>query len=378
MHKLLLLIITIGFFISCTTEGKYDNALEAALSSENPKIRAVMDSVAQYEVQIRYTQIAEVGDSVSLKDIDFQLNTRKYFYPASSVKFPVAVLAIEKLNRDGKYTLDTKFRIEGDTLVTTVRNEVRKLFAVSNNESYNRLFEFLGQDQINESLEAKGVAPVRFSHRVSIANSGNVVTRRVIIIDDLGNEIVMDSIVSDTLQTLKLDSVIKGVGYTVGDSLVNAPFSFEYKNYYPIVSQHAVLKRVIFPQLFSKDEQFDLSEDQRAYLLASMSALPGDVGYERSEYRDGYAKFMMFGDSKGAIPINIKIFNKIGQAYGTLTDCAYITDESNGISFMIVVTVLVNKNQIFNDGNYEYADIGLPFLSALGQEIYDWELANKK
>ncbi len=220
--------------------------------------------------------------------------------------------------------------------------------------------------------------PVRISHRVSIPNSGNVVTNRIIVIDESGMETVLDSIVSDTLQALKVDGIIKGVGYTVGDSLINEPFSFELKNYYPVASQHAVLKRVIFPELFEASERFDISDEQRSYLLEAMSTLPAKAGYDPAEYRDGYSKFLMYGDTNEAIPENIKIYNKIGQAYGTLTDCAYITDESNGIAFMITATLLVNENEIFNDGNYEYRTVGLPFLAALGQEIYAWELANKK
>lgn len=377
MKNLLLLIIIVSFFISCTSEKSYNNALDAALQSDNPKVRRVMDSLEQYELQILYTQVSRAGDSVVLKDFDFQLNTEKYYYPASSVKFPVAVLAMEKLNKDGRYSIDTKFRIEGDSLITTVRDEVRKLFAVSDNAAYNRLFEFLGQDQINASLKAKGVSPVRISHRVSIPNSGKTVTNRVIFLNESEEEIVSDSIVSDTLQSLKLDAIIKGVGYTVGDSLVKEPFSFELKNYYPVVAQHAVLKRVMFPESFPKSERFNLSDDQRAYLLKSMSSLPAEAGYDSVSYWDGYSKFFMYGDTKEAIPDHIKIYNKIGQAYGTLTDCAYIQDETNGIEFMITATLLVNKNQIFNDGNYEYDEVGLPFLAALGQEIYAWELANR-
>ena len=32
-------------------------------------------------------------------------------------------------------------------------------------------------------------------------------------------------------------------------------------------------------------------------------------------------------------------------------------------------TILVNSNQIFNDDIYEFEQVGIPFLAALGQEI---------
>ncbi len=109
MKNLLFVCVILTLLGSCT-ETKYNNALDAALQSDNPKIKAVMDSLDQFELQIKYTQIDQSGDSLVLTDFDFQTDTKKYFYPASSVKFPVAVLAMEKLNKEGKYTIDTKFQ----------------------------------------------------------------------------------------------------------------------------------------------------------------------------------------------------------------------------------------------------------------------------
>ncbi|MGB5359311.1 MAG: hypothetical protein WBN27_05150, partial [Eudoraea sp.] len=69
---------------------------------------------------------------------------------------------------------------------------------------------------------------------------------------------------------------------------------------------------------------------------------------------------------------------KVGFAYGTLTDCAYIVDEKNHIEFMLTATILVNKDDIFNNDNYEYEEIGIPFLAALGREFYNYALETKK
>jgi len=66
------------------------------------------------------------------------------------------------------------------------------------------------------------------------------------------------------------------------------------------------------------------------------------------------------------------------QAYGTLTETVYITNVSRGVELFLSETVLVNKNRIFNDDSYEYEDIGIPFSTALGWEIYELELNLKK
>ena len=78
---------------------------------------------------------------------------------------------------------------------------------------------------------------------------------------------------------------------------------------------------------------------------------------------------MIYGDQKGAMHNGIRIYNKVGYAYGTLTDVAYIHDLENELEFFLTATILVNSNQIFNDDIYEFEQVGIPFLAALGQEI---------
>jgi len=60
-------------------------------------------------------------------------------------------------------------------------------------------------------------------------------------------------------------------------------------------------------------------------------------------------------------------------AYGFLTDAAYIVDFDKGIEFILAATVYTNANETFNDGKYEYDEIGFPFLRDLGQAIYEIE-----
>ena len=50
----------------------------------------------------------------------------------------------------------------------------------------------------------------------------------------------------------------------------------------------------------------------------------------------------------------------------------------NKIEFLLAATIYTNENQIFNDNNYEYGEIGLPFLRNLGQSIYELELARER
>ncbi|GMN11695.1 hypothetical protein MTsPCn9_28780 [Croceitalea sp. MTPC9] len=370
-------LILVFLIFSCSDQN-HKNPLEYALASEDFRIKRVMDSVEQYEVQIRYTQIDRRNDSILFIDFDFQVNPNHYFYPASTVKFPAAVATLEKLNNIDSIDRNTKFYLEGDTIETTFARAIQEIFAVSDNAANNRLVEFLGFDALNKSLRNRGIDSVRISHRLSTTNADEVTTKPMVIYLNDSTASSSKSIISTSPVNLTMEKVLKGKGYYSDDSLYLTPFDFSLKNFYALPAQHGLLKRVIFPETFSKSEQFNLSKNQHSFLLNAMGTLPKDTGYNEKEYYDSYGKFFMYGDSKEPIPDYIKIYNKVGYAYGTLTDCAYIKDTKNNIDFMITATILVNKDEIFNDDNYEYDEIGIPFLAQLGRELYNQELKRKR
>lgn len=375
--SILTCIIIFLVSLSCATKSKETNPMERVLTSQNLSIRKVLDSIDQYEIQILYTQIDRSSDSTILTDYKFQLDDRNYFYPASTVKLPIAVLALEKLNLTDTLNRNTRYYIEGDSVENTFAEDISKIFSVSDNHANNRLLEYQGQDDINARLEAKGVTPVRISHRLGI-HSDDLTTKPLVLYMNDSTTGISEPIINSEPLPLNLNGIKKGIGYVENDSLHSEPFDFSLKNYYPVNSQHQVLKRIIFPDLFDKNKRFNLSEDQREFLLNAMHTLPKDAGYDPEEYYDSYCKFFMYGDSKENIPEHIKIYNKVGFAYGTLTDCAYIVDEKNQIEFMLTATILVNENAIFNDDKYEYDEIGIPFLAQLGREFYNYELERKK
>lgn len=347
--------------------------LDQALASTDPAIQKVMSNPEAYELQIRLTRIHREEQGVRFEDIDFQVNDSVYFYPASTAKFPVAVAALEKLNNSPGIDLNARYYIEGDTLEASFAEDIRAVFAVSDNHANNRLFEFLGQDQINNNLQQRGVRPLRIAHRLSTALADTLITRPLLFLGVNDSSTTTQAIVNDPIQSLELQGTLKGIGFRSGGEMIEEAFDFSRKNYFPISSQNALLKRVIFPEAFSADQQLKISEEQRDFLLETMSALPKDQGYDPEEYYDSYVKFFLFGDSEEPIPENFRIYNKVGYAYGTLTDTAYIVNEEEGVEFLLHATILVNADQIFNDDQYEYDEIGIPFLAALGRAVYRLE-----
>jgi hypothetical protein len=86
----------------------------------------------------------------------------------------------------------------------------------------------------------------------------------------------------------------------------------------------------------------------------------------------------MYGDGKQQRPNHIRIFNKVGDAYGYMIDNAYIVDFENNIEFIVSAVILSNEDEIFNDGKYEYDTVGMPFFGNLGRVLYDYELKRKR
>jgi hypothetical protein len=65
----------------------------------------------------------------------------------------------------------------------------------------------------------------------------------------------------------------------------------------------------------------------------------------------------------------------VGYAYGTLTDVSYIVDVEAGVSYFLAATILVNKNETFNDNVYEYEEDGRVFFDALSKYIREWVIS---
>jgi len=369
VYRSLILITLIFMEFGCSTTKK--NILQETLSSDNPKIKTVMSTPEVFELQIIYTQILrDKNNKVSLKDFTYHLDSNNYFYPASTVKFPIAILALEKLNTIDKTSKDIQYTIEGQQDKIRFSEEITKVFAVSSNEASTNLLEFIGFDYLNESMKTKDLTPFRVSHRLSSPNASEPKSKSITLYKEDNSVVILPEKRNNSSIPLTVNKLKKGIGFMKDDVLVNEPFDFSNKNYYPLETLHNTMKRIVFPEAFKESERFNLTEKDREFILFSMQNLPKNAGYDPIEYYDGYCKFFMFGDTKENIPSNIKIYNKVGDAYGTMIDCAYIVDAKNKVEFMVSATLLVNKDGIFNDDHYEYDTVGLPFFGELGRQLY--------
>ena len=365
--KLGILLCAILLLTACTS-----NPIEQALGSDHSAIQRVMDSLPKYEVQILWTQIDTTEDgNLRFQDHSFQVDEKQYFYPASTVKLPMALLAAEYISEHPPLNLDVNYVSKRDSIIHTVADDIRQIFAVSDNEAYNRLYEALGRDYVNERLAALNLKPVRIAHRLSTSDAAAAERGIVKFFPTYEGEVVeLGNATDKPIEKVKLKGLQKGQAFLKDGVLVSTPFDFSEKNYFPLETQHELMKRIFFPEQFRESEQFKLNPYARERLITAMQLAPRSAGYDEKDFPDSYGKFFMYGDSKERIPKHIKIYNKVGYAYGTLTETAYVRDEKTGVHFLLSATILVNENEVFNDDTYEFESVGIPFMAQLGREIH--------
>ncbi len=374
---------------------KVDTALLTRLLNNSPSLDSFVKNKEALGIQVIYTQIdRSKKGKARFTDYSYNVDGDNYFYPASTVKLPVAILALQKLNElkitglDRNSTMITGAAEDGQTEVSndpsagdgrpTIAHYIKKILLVSDNDAFNRLYEFLGQEYINNSLQKMGFTETQIVHRLSISltEEQNRHTNPVRFYDTAGKLLYEKPAVRSQLQYAKRDTKL-GKGYMKGATLINEPFDFSQKNRLSLSSLHSVVKAILFPQDVPEQQRFNLTNDDYDFLRKYMSMRPGESVspvYPSPAYWDNYVKMIFYGAEKTNPEPGIRIFNKTGTAYGYLIESAYIADFGNNVEWILSAVIYCNSDGIFNDDKYDYQQTGYPFLKQLGRIIYDHEL----
>ncbi len=369
----------------------------------NAILPSIQDSVAKkvlaspntYRLQLVYTQIDRDQNGIPrFTNHTLYADADYYFNPASMVKMPLAFLAIEKLyelNQPGvnKYTtmqFDSNYQRQvamyadssAQNKKPSIAHFVKRAFLISENDPYNRLYQFMGQGPTNQKLLAKGYTSSKITKQfMGYTDDQNRHTNGIQFMDEKG------------LPILKLapqynkDSFQFGAPILIGDAhwnskdeVVKAPFDFTRHNNISLVDMQKMLQSIIFPASVPKQNRFNMTEADRLFLLQYLSQYPSETNYPKydsAHFYDSYVKFF-FQDSTHSMPKHIRVFNKVGWAYGFLTDVSYVLDTKNNIDYMLSATLYVNSDGVVNDSKYDEETVGFPFLNKIGTAFYEYEL----
>jgi hypothetical protein len=368
-------------------------------SIKDSTTKAVLANPSTFRYQIIYTQINR--DKMGVPHFtNYKLNVdpNQYFNPASMVKMPLAFLSLEKLHelnkKDiNKYTtilFDSNYQRQvamyadssSKNKKPSIAHFIKRAFLISENDPYNRMYQFVGQGDINRKLHQKGYSTTRITRQfMGYTEDQNRHTNGIRFVDDNNNLLFQQApqYNTDSFQ-FGAPILIGNAHWNSNDELIQGPFDFTKHNNISLEDMQKMLQAIIFPSSLPAKSRFNISEEDRLFLLQFLSQYPSETNYPKYDtehFYDSYVKFF-FQDSTHRMPNNIRVFNKVGWAYGFLTDVSYVLDTVNNIDYMLSATVYVNSDGVVNDSKYDEATVGFPYLKQIGNAFYEYELKRKR
>ncbi len=231
-----------------------DSLLKEILEdNKNDVFQQVLKNPEIYRLQIIYTEInRKEHNKPTLKNFYYNYNPDLYFNPASTVKLPLALLALEKLN---------KMHLKG----------VNKYTALQFDSSYEKQVilykDSRGQQSINESLHNRGYKDIRITRQfMGFTPAQNRHTNPLRFIHENGKLIYLQPGAYNT-DSFYFPSPIR-IGkahYNSNDSIINEPIDFTGANNISLKDLQQILQSVLFPSSVPATQRFKLRKDRCAY-----------------------------------------------------------------------------------------------------------------
>ena len=381
MYKLYFLF-GLFFVVSCDLS---TNPIKSAIKNDE-FLSKILKNKEQHEIQVIFTEISRNKDGEpEFRDFEFQVDEEKYFYPASTIKLPIIILTLNKINELKSTGLDInlKSKIKLNSFnkkkqiivkdsITSFQNLISAVFLTSDNSAANILIDFLGYNYFNTKMIKEGFTYTYLNHKFSpdqnINNNWEIKTLKDYLVSSNEEKVIVNA--KGNILGLK-----KGEKKFKDGIVEDGSFDFSQKNRSSIIDMHNILKKIIFPLKFNVEDAFNLNVEDYDFLRYWMSRFTHEDGGNKftddKKYFESYNKFFIHGLDTIVTNRNIRVYNKIGQAYGTSTDNAYIKNYQDNVEFFLTATIYTNKNNIINDNVYEYEETAIPFLAKLSLSLYN-------
>ena len=377
--KRILLLAVCSSLLSCNS-----NPIELVLKSD-PYLKEIIKDKEDYEIQVMLTKINHNNTKIDFQNYQYQHDENQYFYPASTIKLPIVVLTLKKINelrsKGSDITLKSKiilnnvdnysnFKLQDS--ITSFQNLIADIFLVSDNSASNILIDFIGYNYFNDEMQNAGFDRTYLNHKFNPDPYVNSTWQ----ISDLDNNMI--SSINDNQKIIKADDktngLDKGESRYFNGEILDESLNFSEKNRFSITDMHNLIKYIFYPEIFDKANTFNLNVEDYDFIRYWMSRFTyEDIGEKfigDEKFFETYNKFFIHGDEQSVSNEQIRVYNKIGQAYGTSIDNGLIKNYQNNVEFILTSTIYTNKNKVINDNLYEYDDIAEPFLAKLSRAIY--------
>ena len=377
--KRILLLAVFSSLLSCNS-----NPIELVLKSD-PYLKEIIKDKEDYEIQVMLTIVNHDNTKIDFQNYQYQHDENQYFYPASTIKLPIVVLTLKKINelrsKGSDITLKSKiilnnvdnysnFKLQDS--ITSFQNLIADIFLVSDNSASNILIDFIGYNYFNDEMQNAGFDRTYLNHKFNPDPYVNSTWQ----ISDLDNNMI--SSINDNQKIIKADDktngLDKGESRYFNGEILDESLNFSEKNRFSITDMHNLIKYIFYPEIFDMANTFNLNVEDYDFIRYWMSRFTyEDIGEKfigDEKFFETYNKFFIHGDEQSVSNEQIRVYNKIGQAYGTSIDNGLIKNYQNNVEFILTSTIYTNKNKVINDNLYEYDDIAEPFLAKLSRAIY--------
>ena len=262
VNSLLFWFLMACLYLSCRpareVHKESTDIIEQLMKTRPEEFSDILRNRDSLRVQVIYTQIdRDKKNNPVFTNYFFNVDPTQYYYPASTVKLPTVLLALEKINSMEKLGVhaNTSMITESSSNFQspvyndptsedgrpTIEHYLKKILLVSDNDAFNRLYEFLGQEHINQQLHKKGYLQTDILHRLSILlpEEENRKTNPILFLDDSSRVLVSQPMeYNKTQYPVRKDSL--GFGYYSKGQLINQPMNFSSKNRLPLEELHSM------------------------------------------------------------------------------------------------------------------------------------------
>jgi Beta-lactamase enzyme family len=353
-----------------------DDSLVARLQHGSARFKQILTQAQTLNIQIVFTDLNASQSQAARSAMDHDESSTQYFRkdaewfaPASLVKLPLAALLLERFERQpiDWQRISLAFPQMPDCAANApelrkpqpLKRMIERALVLSDDSAYCGLFDALGPHYLQQRLQALGYRSAHIQSR--FGSCGPEQSRITGPVHLIGSDTHFEAARPAFSLWRSPKPVLIGKAWMRNGQLVRGAKDFSDSNHFALSELHDFLWRLI-----NADPALQLSETARNFLLEAMRLDPSQSTYSNASERKlsrTYFRLLAVGD--GIWPSDLEVRNKVGWAYGFLSDMAYLKQGRR--ECLISCAMYLNKDQVLNDGRYEYDSIGRPFMAELGR-----------
>lgn len=375
MNRRALLMAALAAPLASLAAETQPSVIEQILSTGSARLRETLANARALELQICYTRVLRTGSGVRLQPHQFPARA-PWFASASLVKLPLAALLLEQL-ASLDLGLDANLAFPGMPacaqgaaqlrVAQPVRRLIERAIVVSDDSAYNALYDFLGPQAIADRLAQLGYQDSRIQARFGTCGPELSRVTGPWQLSDARGKVLAEQAQRAAFQLRSSAVPInRGNAWMQAGRRMAGAKDFSQSNALTLAAAQQMLLALSYPEEVPAQQRFALREADRQFLLSRLRMTPAESqlssGAERA-LKPGHFKLLGVGD--GQWPKGLLVTNKVGWAYGYLSDVTHLRLAAQ--ECFVSCAMYLNRDAVLNDGIYEYEQIGRPFMAEAGR-----------